>query len=139
MLTSKKTKTPRSFRILGPQRQIDERETPHPKVDRGEFGPRLLDWRKNRAGSDPFRRLFGGGGEGDPNNTLQKISGTRPREGQSQRIPATIRLRWRANKGVAKSSRRCRGDLSLESLCLANRVAATRRWEKSRRPAPAAR
>jgi ferredoxin len=73
MLTSNKVKTPRSFRIVGPQRQIDERETPHPKVDRGEFGTRLRDWRKNRVGSDPFRRLFGGGGEGDPNNTLNKI------------------------------------------------------------------
>jgi ferredoxin len=73
MLTTNKVKTPRSFRIVGPQRQIDERETPHPKVDRGEFGARLRDWRKNRVGGDPFRRLFGGGGEGDPNNTLQKI------------------------------------------------------------------
>ena len=73
MLTTNKVKTPRSFRIVGPQRQIDERETPHPKVERGEFGARLRDWRKNRVGSDPFRRLFGGGGEGDPNNTLNKI------------------------------------------------------------------
>lgn len=73
MLTTDKVKTPRSFRIIGPQRQIDERETPHPKVERGEFGTRLRDWRKNRVGGDPFRRLFGGGGEGDPNNTLNKI------------------------------------------------------------------
>ena len=68
-----KPSEPRSYRIVGPQRQIDERETPHPRVDRGEFGARLRDWRKNRVGSDPFRRLFGGGGEGDPNNTLQQI------------------------------------------------------------------
>ena len=67
MLSSKRS-SPRSYRIVGPQRQLDERETPHPRVDRGEFGARLRDWRKNRAGSDPFRRLFGGGGEGDPNN-----------------------------------------------------------------------
>ena len=53
MLTTNKVKTPRSFRIVGPQRQIDERETPHPKVDRGEFGARLRDWRKNRVGGDP--------------------------------------------------------------------------------------
>jgi hypothetical protein len=72
MLSSKQS-SPRSYRIVGPQRQLDERETPHPRVDRGEFGARLRDWRKNRAGSDPFRRLFGGGGEGDPNNTLQQI------------------------------------------------------------------
>jgi hypothetical protein len=44
MLTTNKVKTPRSFRIVGPQRQIDERETPHPKVERGEYGQRLLDW-----------------------------------------------------------------------------------------------
>jgi hypothetical protein len=43
MLTTNKVKTPRSFRIVGPQRQIDERETPHPKVERGEYGQRLLD------------------------------------------------------------------------------------------------
>ena len=52
-----KPSEPRSYRIVGPQRQIDERETPHPRVDRGEFGARLRDWRKNRVGSDPFRRL----------------------------------------------------------------------------------
>ena len=63
MLASKQN-SPRSYRIVGPQRQLDERETPHPRVDRGEFGARLRDWRKNRVGSDPFRRLFGGGGEG---------------------------------------------------------------------------
>ena len=81
-------KSPRSFRILGPQRQIDERETPHPKVERGEYGARLQAWRKNRVGSDPFRRLFGGGGEGDPQNTLQKIMKDAP-EGKvnPNRIP----------------------------------------------------
>ena len=52
MLSSKQN-SPRSYRIVGPQRQLDERETPHPRVDRGEFGARLRDWRKNRAGSDP--------------------------------------------------------------------------------------
>jgi reductive dehalogenase len=63
----------RSYRVVGPQRQIDERETPHPRVERGELGERLRNWRKNRAGADAFRRLFGGGGEGDPRNTLQQI------------------------------------------------------------------
>ncbi len=71
MLTAKAT-NPRTYRIVGPQRQIDERETPHPRVDRGELGQRLLTWRKTRAGDDPFRRMYGVGG-GDPNNCLQNI------------------------------------------------------------------
>ncbi len=67
-----KQRNPRTYRIVGPQRQIDERETPHPRVDRGEFGERLLTWRKTRAGDDPFRRMYGVGG-GDPNNCLQNV------------------------------------------------------------------
>jgi ferredoxin len=74
MFASKK-RSPRSYRIVGPQRKIDERETPHPRVERGELGARLQNWRKTRAGEDPFRRIFGagGGGDGDPNNCLQAI------------------------------------------------------------------
>ncbi len=53
---------PRTYRIVGPQRQIDERDTPHPRVDRGELGEKLRSWRKTRMGVDPFRRVFGGGG-----------------------------------------------------------------------------
>ena len=64
-----KTGKPRSYRIVGPQQQVDERTTPHPRVERGELGERLLNWRKTRAGQDPFRRIFGVGG-GDPNNCL---------------------------------------------------------------------
>src|SRR5512147_1547636 len=65
---------PRSFRIVGPQRQIDERETPHPRVDRGELGEKLRSWRKSRFEEDAFRRVFGGGGvEGNPYNSLQYI------------------------------------------------------------------
>ncbi|MFQ5683885.1 MAG: hypothetical protein ACE5HC_11510 [Candidatus Binatia bacterium] len=52
----------RTYRIVGPQRQIDERETPQPRADQGELGKRLRLWRKNRAGADPLRRLFSGGG-----------------------------------------------------------------------------
>jgi len=67
-----KRRVPRSYRILGPQRQIDERETPHPRVDRGELGEKLRSWRQTNAGGDPFRRIFGAG-DGDPNNCLQHI------------------------------------------------------------------
>ena len=38
----------RTYRIVGPQRQIDERETPHPRADRGELGERIRAGRKNR-------------------------------------------------------------------------------------------
>ncbi|MEK6562120.1 MAG: reductive dehalogenase domain-containing protein [Candidatus Binatota bacterium] len=71
MLAAKQPNS-RSYRIVGPQRQIDERETPHPRVDRGELGERLRSWRNTRAGQDPFRRIFGVGG-GDPKNCLQLI------------------------------------------------------------------
>ena len=71
MLISK-DRNPRSYRIVGPQRQIDERETPHPRVDRGELGDRLRTWRKT-LGEDPLRRILSGGGGGDSNNTLFNI------------------------------------------------------------------
>jgi ferredoxin len=73
MLTAKQ-RSPRTYRIVGPQRQIDERETPHPRADRGELGERLRTWRKTRFGEDAFRRVFGGGGrDADSNNSLQDI------------------------------------------------------------------
>lgn len=73
-LTAKK-ESPRTYRVVGPQRQIDERETPHPRVDRGELGERLRSWRTTNAGADAFRRVLGpaGGGSGNPYNSLQHI------------------------------------------------------------------
>ncbi|MBI4528718.1 MAG: hypothetical protein HY695_33390 [Deltaproteobacteria bacterium] len=69
-----KQPNPRSYRIVGPQRKVDERDTPHPRVDRGELGERMRMWRKTRAATDPFRRIFGGGGDdGDPNSSLYHI------------------------------------------------------------------
>jgi ferredoxin len=69
-----KQSSPRSYRIIGPQQQVDERETPHPRVDRGDLGQKLKNWRKSRFGEDPFKRVFGGGGaEGNPYNSLQAI------------------------------------------------------------------
>jgi len=66
---------PRTYRIVGAQRQIDERETPHPRVDRGELGEKLRSWRTTNAGTDPFRRVLGpaGGGAPNPYNSLQHI------------------------------------------------------------------
>jgi len=103
MLTPKQP-NPRSYRVVGSQRQIDERETPHPRVERGELGERLRNWRKNRVGADPFRRLFGGGGEGDPNNCLQNIMKQAP-EGKvnADQIPVTDPVAMSRNiKEVAK-------------------------------------
>ena len=66
---------PRTYRIVAPQRQIDERDTPHPRANRGEFGERIRLWRKNRSEEDAFRRSLGTVGEmkGGPNNSLQHI------------------------------------------------------------------
>jgi ferredoxin len=73
MLTSKQA-SPRTYRIAGPRRQIDERETPHPRVDRGELGEKLRQWRTSRMDVDPFRRVFGGGGsEKNSYNSLYDI------------------------------------------------------------------
>ena len=90
MLTAKPP-NPRTYRIVGPQRQIDERETPHPRADRGELGERLRLWRKTRFGEDAFRRVFGGGGrDADSNNSLQDIMRQVP-EGKvnPKQIPVT--------------------------------------------------
>ena len=87
---SRKNPKPRSYRILGTQQRIDERETPHPRVQRGELGERLRLWRLSRAGNDPFRRIFGGGGgESDPKNCLQTIMSQVP-EGKVNPNPLPV-------------------------------------------------
>lgn len=104
-LTAKK-ESPRTYRVVGPQRQIDERETPHPRVDRGELGERLRSWRTTNAGTDPFRRVLGpaGGGGGNPYNSLQHIMSKVP-EGpvSSERIPVSDPVKTARNiKDVAR-------------------------------------
>lgn len=66
---------PRTYRIVGPQRQIDERETPHPRARRGELGERLRLWQKTSAEVDALRRILGGGSEmkGGPNNSIVNV------------------------------------------------------------------
>jgi ferredoxin len=69
-----KQNSPRTYRIVGPQQRVDERDTPHPRVDRGLLGEKLKKWRKSRFGEDPFKRVFGGGGsDGNPYNSFQAI------------------------------------------------------------------
>jgi len=104
-LTAKK-QNPRTYRVVGPQRQIDERETPHPRVDRGELGERLRSWRTTNAGTDPFRRVLGpaGGGSGNPYNSLQHIM-TKVPEGpvSPDRVPVTDPVKMAHNiKEVAR-------------------------------------
>ncbi|MFC1814902.1 hypothetical protein ACFL0M_02945 [Thermodesulfobacteriota bacterium] len=82
----------RTYRIVGPQRQIDERETPHPRADRGELGERTRMLRKTRAGGDVLRRTFGGGNEmkGGKNNSLRYVMRQVPEGGVSpERIPVS--------------------------------------------------
>jgi ferredoxin len=104
MLTAKPT-SPRSYRIVGPQRQIDERETPHPRVDRGELGEKLRSWRKTRMDVDPFRRVFGGGGSDENSyNSLYDIYKSLP-EGKvnPNKIPVTDPARMARNiKEIAR-------------------------------------
>jgi len=104
MLSSNEA-SPRSYRIVGPQGQIDERETPHPRVDRGELGEKLRKWRKSRMDVDPFRRVFGGGGsEEDSYNSLYDIYRNLP-EGRVNpvKIPVTDPERMARNiKEIAR-------------------------------------
>jgi len=90
---------------VGPQRQIDERETPHPRVDRGELGEKLRSWRKSRMGVDPFRRVFGGGGSDENSyNSLYDIYKNLP-EGKvnPNKIPVTDPARMARNiKEIAR-------------------------------------
>src|SRR3989304_5398281 len=62
MLTAKPP-NPRTYRIVGPQRRIDERETPHPRTDRGELGERLRLWRKTRSEGGALMRIVGDAGD----------------------------------------------------------------------------
>ena len=89
MLTDRRS-NPRTYRIIGPQQQIDEQKTPHPMVARGELGDRLRLWRKTRAEVDVLRRVFGGGNEmkGNAHNSLQHMLGHIPVGAVSpERIP----------------------------------------------------
>jgi len=104
MLKSKQA-SPRTYRVVGPQRQIDERETPHPRVDRGELGEKLRLWRTSRMDVDPFRRVFGGGGsEKNSYNSLYDIYRNLP-EGKvnPKKIPVTDPERMARNiKEIAR-------------------------------------
>ena len=68
-----KQRSPRTYRIVGPQHQIDEREGPHSRLGRGELGERFRSLHKTRAGEDPFKRVLWAGGGGDPYNSLNPI------------------------------------------------------------------
>ncbi len=56
MPTNNNRKSPRTYRIVGPQQQVDERDTPHPRIARGELGERMRLRYKNRGEQDAFRR-----------------------------------------------------------------------------------
>ncbi len=101
-----KNESPRTYRVVGPQRQIDECETPHPRVDRGELGERLRSWRKTNAGTDPFRRVLGpaGGGSGNPYNSLQHIMSKVP-EGPVASDPMAVTDPLRMARNIKEVAR----------------------------------
>ncbi|MBI4524897.1 MAG: hypothetical protein HY695_13930 [Deltaproteobacteria bacterium] len=72
-MLSPKNRSPRTYRIVGHQRRIDEREAPHARIERGELGERFRSLHKSRAGEDPFKRVLWAGGGGDPHNSLNPI------------------------------------------------------------------
>ncbi len=63
---------PRTYRIEGPQQQIDERDTPRPRVKRGELGERLRKSQEAREMVDAFKRTFSSSA-GEPNNSIQHV------------------------------------------------------------------
>ncbi len=63
---------PRSFRIVGEQKPVDERNTPHPMVERGIFGERLRLWR-TRPSPDPFMRVLVARSGSNAGNSLPAI------------------------------------------------------------------
>lgn len=48
----------RTIRIVAPVVNVATRDTPHPKVRRGEVGKALLNWWNNRVSPDPLRRVI---------------------------------------------------------------------------------
>ncbi len=63
---------PRTFRIVGEMQRVDERETPHPMMARGDFGERAQRWRHGRSG-DAFVRIFNAGRATDPWNAMAHL------------------------------------------------------------------
>ena len=67
----------RTARIVGPQERVDDRDTPHPRVARGELGERLRQVRSTPS-KDPFRRISVSTSATDPNNCFGWIMGNTP-------------------------------------------------------------
>ena len=90
-MASTNIKAPRTYRIVGPQQQVDERDTPHFRVERGELGGRLLSSRKNRAETDALRRTVGTEGrelKGGPSNSFSRLMSQAPEGGvHPDRLP----------------------------------------------------
>ncbi len=87
--------SPRTYRIVGPQKQVDERDTPHFQVRRGDWGERIRLWRQTRlranTEADALKRTVGTEGRdmrGDPNNSFLHAVGETP-EGKlnPERVP----------------------------------------------------
>ncbi len=84
-------KSPRTYRIVGPQRQIDERETPHFRARRGELGERIKVLRQPQIEQDAFKRAISDGKmKGDMHNSLQQLFLQMPQGAVSpERLPVS--------------------------------------------------
>ena len=47
----------RTVHIVGPVANVDPKQTPHPKNQRGELGKALYNWRHNTVSNDPITRI----------------------------------------------------------------------------------
>jgi len=93
----------RTFRVVGPQERVDERQTPHPMVERGVFGERLRLWRKMPS-ADAFARIFNAGKATDRWNALQTMFNEAP-EGKVNPVATTVADPARMARNVKELAR----------------------------------
>lgn len=67
----------RTVRIVGPQERVDERDTPHPRMRRGELGQRLQRLRTTPS-KDPFRHITRANNATDHRNCFSWVMGNIP-------------------------------------------------------------
>ncbi len=82
-MTTATNHKPRTYRIVGPQRRIDERETPNFRAKRGEYGDRVRLFRETSGRGEVLRRTYGNRNEveGGPYNSFQYVMEEVPRGG----------------------------------------------------------
>jgi ferredoxin len=78
----------RTVRIVGPVRNVDPKQLPHPMNQRGELGKALYNWRHNTISEDPMGRIDFENHSADRNHVLNSVLRRVPKgKTNPQRIP----------------------------------------------------